>query len=237
MRAAVAPSLTCVSPHVCRTLDWRLLQWLAMGSEMVEPQLHRISAPVLVVAGTVDRLLPSFEEAKRLKRELPKCSVHYASESFPTDSGQGGVVVVAPALYVAWAGWEGSDRGRAMCWCRGHGPRRHAGPAHEPDADPVRVDARADQGHRAQHRQHRQPCGHRHPIGCRLRRLDPPVPHGRIVLRIAFSFLIQLRISWCSAWAFPFEIGWERETSMRRGRSRVVTGDQVSRLPACSTLV
>lgn len=82
MRAAAASSLTCVS-HVCRTLDWRLLQWLAMGSEMVEPQLHRISAPVLVVAGTVDRLLPSFEEAKRLKRELPKCSVHYASESRP----------------------------------------------------------------------------------------------------------------------------------------------------------
>jgi hypothetical protein len=47
---------------------------------MVEPQLHRISYPVLVVAGTVDRLLPSYEEAQRLKRELAKCSVHYASE-------------------------------------------------------------------------------------------------------------------------------------------------------------
>ena len=62
------------------TLDWRLLQWLSAGSEMVEPQLHRISYPVLVVAGTVDRLLPSYEEAKRLQRELPTCTVHYASE-------------------------------------------------------------------------------------------------------------------------------------------------------------
>jgi hypothetical protein len=35
---------------------------------------------VLVVAGTVDRLLPSYEEAKRLQATLPKCSVHYASE-------------------------------------------------------------------------------------------------------------------------------------------------------------
>jgi pimeloyl-ACP methyl ester carboxylesterase len=58
-----------------------MLQWLTMGSEMVEPQLHRIAAPVLVVAGTVDRLLPSFEEAKRLQKELPKCTVHYASKS------------------------------------------------------------------------------------------------------------------------------------------------------------
>jgi pimeloyl-ACP methyl ester carboxylesterase len=58
-------------------LEWRLLQWLGLGSEMVEPQLHRLKTPVLVVAGTVDRLLPSFEEAKRLKKEVADCQVHY----------------------------------------------------------------------------------------------------------------------------------------------------------------
>lgn len=42
---------------------------------MVQPQLHRLKYPCLVVAGTVDNLLPSYEEAGRLQRELPDCQV------------------------------------------------------------------------------------------------------------------------------------------------------------------
>lgn len=39
------------------------------------PQLHRLRYPCLVVAGTVDNLLPSYEEASRLEKELPDCQV------------------------------------------------------------------------------------------------------------------------------------------------------------------
>ena len=81
-------------------LEWRLLQWLGAGSEMVEPQLHRMKTPVLVVAGTVDRLLPSFEEAKRLKRELKDCQVHFVE-----GAGHGGSLDQRVQLLEILKGW------------------------------------------------------------------------------------------------------------------------------------
>lgn len=56
-------------------LAHRLRQWLSTGSDLVQPQLHRLKYPCLVIAGTVDNLLPSYEEAGRLQRELPDCQV------------------------------------------------------------------------------------------------------------------------------------------------------------------
>ncbi len=56
-------------------LSHRLRQWLSFGSDLVAPQLHRLKYPCLVVAGTVDNLLPSYEEAQRLEKELPDCQV------------------------------------------------------------------------------------------------------------------------------------------------------------------
>jgi pimeloyl-ACP methyl ester carboxylesterase len=81
-------------------LEWRLLQWLGAGSDMVEPQLHRMKTPVLVVAGTVDRLLPSFEEAKRLKRELKDCQVHFVE-----GAGHGGSLDQRVQLLEILKGW------------------------------------------------------------------------------------------------------------------------------------
>ena len=82
-------------------LDWRLSQWLSAGSDMVEPQLRRIKPPVLVVAGTVDRLLPSFEEAKRLQKELPDCRVHYVQ-----GAGHGGSLDQRINLVDILAEWQ-----------------------------------------------------------------------------------------------------------------------------------
>lgn len=89
-----------VLPAPC--LEWRLVQWLSRGSEMVEPQLHRMKGiPVLTICGTVDRLLPSYQEAKRLARELPICDLRYVE-----GAGHGGTLDQRVNLLEILKGWK-----------------------------------------------------------------------------------------------------------------------------------
>lgn len=62
------------------TLEWRLKKWLTLGSSVVNHKLSKVSLPVYVIAGTVDRLLPSYQEGKRLKEEIPACEVFFAGK-------------------------------------------------------------------------------------------------------------------------------------------------------------
>lgn len=47
------------------------LSWTNVGSSIVNPRLHQIQLPTLVVVGDQDKLLPSADEADRLLKELP----------------------------------------------------------------------------------------------------------------------------------------------------------------------
>ncbi|CAM9623563.1 unnamed protein product [Ectocarpus fasciculatus] len=55
------------------TLRWRIQNWLAAGQGRVERGLADMKVPVVVVAGSADRLLPSVDEAERLKNLIPGC--------------------------------------------------------------------------------------------------------------------------------------------------------------------
>lgn len=52
------------------TLKWRLSNWLAAAEPVVNAGLEKIRAPVTVLAGTADRLLPSVQEARRIQNIL-----------------------------------------------------------------------------------------------------------------------------------------------------------------------
>ena len=63
------------------TLRWRLEQWLTVGNTRINGRENEMKGllstlPVLVLAGEDDRTLPAVDEAKRLQRILPDCSVH-----------------------------------------------------------------------------------------------------------------------------------------------------------------
>ena len=51
-------------------LSFRLSRWLRDGAAAVEPRLREVDAPVLCVVGGRDRLLPSVDEADRLRARL-----------------------------------------------------------------------------------------------------------------------------------------------------------------------
>eukprot|EP00752_Nemacystus_decipiens_P012922 g11436.t1 len=55
------------------TLRWRIQNWLAAGQGRVERGLGDMKVPVLVIAGSADRLLPSVDEAERLTNLIPGC--------------------------------------------------------------------------------------------------------------------------------------------------------------------
>ncbi|CAM9122589.1 unnamed protein product, partial [Hapterophycus canaliculatus] len=54
-------------------LQWRLIHWLEEGSKIVEPLLQELTLPVVVLAGSEDRMLPSVDEAARLNDLIPSC--------------------------------------------------------------------------------------------------------------------------------------------------------------------
>ena len=63
------------------TLRWRLEQWLTVGNTGINGRENEMKGllstlPVLVLAGEDDRTLPAVDEAQRLQRILPDCSVH-----------------------------------------------------------------------------------------------------------------------------------------------------------------
>jgi len=59
------------------TLQWRLEQWLKVGSFVIKDKFSLIpsSTPVLAIVGKKDRLLPSGEEGKRLKKLMVNTDV------------------------------------------------------------------------------------------------------------------------------------------------------------------
>eukprot|EP00747_Dinoflagellata_sp_TGD_P102953 gnl/TRDRNA2_/TRDRNA2_168806_c0_seq2.p1 gnl/TRDRNA2_/TRDRNA2_168806_c0~~gnl/TRDRNA2_/TRDRNA2_168806_c0_seq2.p1 ORF type:complete len:451 (-),score=72.95 gnl/TRDRNA2_/TRDRNA2_168806_c0_seq2:192-1544(-) len=56
-------------------LKWRISQWMLPGCREVSTNLKNVKVPTLVIAGTADLVLPSQEEALRLKNEVPHCTV------------------------------------------------------------------------------------------------------------------------------------------------------------------
>ncbi|CAM9128034.1 unnamed protein product [Scytosiphon promiscuus] len=55
------------------TLRWRIQNWLSAGQGRVDKDLGVMKVPVVVIAGSADRLLPSSQEAERLKGRIPGC--------------------------------------------------------------------------------------------------------------------------------------------------------------------
>ncbi|CAM9570420.1 unnamed protein product [Hapterophycus canaliculatus] len=55
------------------TLRWRIQNWLSAGQGRVDRGLADMQVPVVVLAGSADRLLPSTKEAERLKSLIPGC--------------------------------------------------------------------------------------------------------------------------------------------------------------------
>lgn len=62
------------------TLRWKL-QLLKEGASATNGLLHRVKAPVLVLASGQDRMLRSKEEAERLKSRLQNCRIRHFSDS------------------------------------------------------------------------------------------------------------------------------------------------------------
>lgn len=65
-RRALLNAMQSVPP---KTVNWRVC--MVIDFDVDETQLHRLTQPVLLVAGAADRLLPSVSEAKRLVKLLP----------------------------------------------------------------------------------------------------------------------------------------------------------------------
>lgn len=57
------------------TLNWRLTRWLGKGNFYLDNRFEMIETPTLILVGKNDRLLPSFEEGKRLKKLMTKAKV------------------------------------------------------------------------------------------------------------------------------------------------------------------
>ena len=56
-----------------KTVSWRLS--LLADFALEDRRLHRLTQPVLLIAGAADRLLPSVEEAERLVSRLPNAQM------------------------------------------------------------------------------------------------------------------------------------------------------------------
>jgi hypothetical protein len=61
-------------------LLWKL-KMLHSAALYTNSRLHAVRAEVLVLASGKDQMLPSAEEAKRLKKAIPGCRVRYFKES------------------------------------------------------------------------------------------------------------------------------------------------------------
>lgn len=65
-RRALLNAMQSVPP---KTVNWRVC--MVIDFDVDETQLHRLTQPVLILAGTADKLLPSVQEAERLVKLLP----------------------------------------------------------------------------------------------------------------------------------------------------------------------
>mmetsp|Transcript_30700 Transcript_30700/g.42027 ORF Transcript_30700/g.42027 Transcript_30700/m.42027 type:complete len:213 (+) Transcript_30700:254-892(+) len=58
------------------TLQWRLKEWLLLGTFLMNDRFSRVSQPTLIITGGRDRLLPSGQEGKRLLKILTQPNHH-----------------------------------------------------------------------------------------------------------------------------------------------------------------
>lgn len=65
-RRALLTAMQSVPP---KTVNWRVS--MVTEFEVDETQLHRLTQPILIIAGAADKLLPSVQEAERLTKLLP----------------------------------------------------------------------------------------------------------------------------------------------------------------------
>ncbi|ERN16884.1 hypothetical protein AMTRI_Chr02g264470 [Amborella trichopoda] len=74
---ALLPCLSALSEIIPKgTLAWKL-KLLKSASSYANSRLHAVKAEVLVLASGKDQMLPSMEEAERLRHTLPNCRVRF----------------------------------------------------------------------------------------------------------------------------------------------------------------
>lgn len=99
------------------TLDWRL-KLMRGAVKALEPQLKKVEQRVLVVVGDEDRLLPSVEEAERLRRGLQRASVRVlpgAGHSLLQERGVGLLSIMREeGFYVIERKFTSRPRGRRV---------------------------------------------------------------------------------------------------------------------------
>ncbi|CAM6043222.1 unnamed protein product [Sphagnum compactum] len=101
------PTLVDVVPK--EALLWKL-KMLHSAALYTNSRLHAIRAEVLVLASGKDQMLPSAEEAKRLKKAIPGCRVRYFKESGHTLLLEGdlnlGSVIKSTGCYRRGKTWD-----------------------------------------------------------------------------------------------------------------------------------
>jgi pimeloyl-ACP methyl ester carboxylesterase len=55
-------------------IEHRVGQWLPVGCAVVNPRLHSLDVPTLVISGEDDNMLPTMEEGDRLIKVMPNCT-------------------------------------------------------------------------------------------------------------------------------------------------------------------
>jgi pimeloyl-ACP methyl ester carboxylesterase/1-acyl-sn-glycerol-3-phosphate acyltransferase len=55
-------------------IEHRVGQWLNVGSEVVNPRLHKLNVPTLFIGGDDDKMLPTKKEGDRLVNLMPDCT-------------------------------------------------------------------------------------------------------------------------------------------------------------------
>jgi pimeloyl-ACP methyl ester carboxylesterase len=88
-------------------LKWRIKEWVLTGCTEVNSRFEKVKVPVLAVAGTADKLLPSHEEALKFKAEIPNCAVRLVE-----GSGHAAVLDQRIDLLEMIQSWAGSSIGR-----------------------------------------------------------------------------------------------------------------------------
>ncbi|KAG9457589.1 hypothetical protein H6P81_002097 [Aristolochia fimbriata] len=94
----LSKSLTSMLPRLSHladiipkeTLTWKL-KLLKSASAYANSRLHAVKADVLVLASGEDKMLPSKDEAERLWRTLPKCTVRYFKDNGHSILLEGGI--------------------------------------------------------------------------------------------------------------------------------------------------
>jgi len=57
-----------------KVIEHRVGQWCHVGSQIVNPRLHKLNVPTLFIGGDEDNMLPTKEEGDRLVNIMPNCT-------------------------------------------------------------------------------------------------------------------------------------------------------------------